>query len=329
MDTKDLYIIIVTYNNRWNFITRSLEKLNQFNPNVNIVIVNNGSHSPDDYFLNAFKFQSQIILNAESNLGSAAAFKKGILHVTNISNDCLILLLDDDNIVDQNSVVLLISAWNNKVSDFDVDTFAVMGLRTQRKYLMNTANGFLVASQFPQNNEFLGFGKRLIDNRFIKRKDIIKSEFIKIPCAPYGGFLFHIALISQIGLPDERFYVYADDFEFTYRITKNGGSIFLIPDAKIEDIEESWQVKPSKSVFKPKFLFPQNPLIYLSVRNFVYFQSKNLVTSRFVFTINRFLYSFFLLVIAIFTGRLNEFNRFSRAVSDGLKGKFDNNYYIK
>lgn len=326
-----LHIIIVTYNNRWSNLSKVLNQLQEIVPNVSIYIIINGGDIPSEDYFDKYNFKSLNFLYSGTNKGSAWAFKKGIEYVVDIKDSELILFLDDDNLVNSRAIQILQQNWNNYKSENRNDSIALLALRVQRNYLFAVAAGGSVKSQFPQNNEFLGFGKRLFLNKVLKPKTNanLLNHPIQIPCAPYGGLFFHKALIAKIGMPDVRFFVYADDFEFTYRITKNEGSIFLIPDAKIEDIEESWQVKPSRSLFTPKFLFPENPLIYISIRNFVYFQSRNLVTSRFLFTINRFLYSLFLLVIAIFTLRINAFNRYWRAVSDGLKGRFDNNFYIK
>ena len=61
--------------------------------------------------------------------------------------------------------------------------------------------------------------------------------FTKSP--PYGGLFFHRSIIDIIGLPDTNYFLYGDDFDFSYRITKKGGKIFLVTQSVIEDLEKS------------------------------------------------------------------------------------------
>ncbi|WP_204327509.1 hypothetical protein, partial [Stenotrophomonas maltophilia] len=65
----------------------------------------------------------------------------------------------------------------------------------------------------------------------------------KTPIAPYGGLLIPRCLLDKIGLPLEDMFLYIDDIEFSYRITSGGGNIFIVPDSKILDIDQSWGSK--------------------------------------------------------------------------------------
>lgn len=325
-----LHIVIVTYNNRWDYLNTNLTQLENCAPDSSVVVVNNGGDVDLSKNLSKYKFSSLEIINSSSNRGSAWAFKVGIQSVLNTDRSDLIFLLDDDNLIAPDAIKILTDNFTQYSSHYSFDGFALMAIRLQRNYLTAVAAGASVDSHFPQANEFLGFGIRQVRNKFLigKTNSTAIKRGIRIPCAPYGGLFFHKNLIKKIGLPDERFFVYADDFEFTYRISKSGGGIFLIPNGKISDIEESWQARSSESVFRPKFLFPENNLTYIAVRNFVYFQKQNLVTNQFYFWVNKSLYTLILLLIAIFTFRMGAFKRFRKAVNDGIKGVFDNKFYL-
>ncbi|MEM4965125.1 MAG: hypothetical protein QXT13_13345 [Pyrobaculum sp.] len=61
---------------------------------------------------------------------------------------------------------------------------------------------------------------------------------MQIPFIGYGGMFFHKKLIDTIGYLDERFYVYDDDIEWTYRITHKGGAIYLVLSSIVLDIDD-------------------------------------------------------------------------------------------
>lgn len=314
-------------------LTKALNQMLKVQPSLSIVLVNNGSDISQFNSVPYQAFHSFEFIHSDTNKGSAWGFGEGIKRAIEKSDCDMILLLDDDNLISENCISELEKSWEQIGTHLSSVDYAVMALRKDRNYLQQIANGADPKHYFPMPNEFLGFSlikawNKLFGKKSI-RKAIVEGELISIPCAPYGGLLFHKNLIERIGLPDERFFVYADDFEFTFRLTKQGGSIYLVPNAQIHDLTESWQYNSSRSIVKPQFLFPKNALVYMAVRNFIYFQNQNFVKSTFKFQLNRMAYTVFLLLIAIFTLRMKQFKSFQRAVKSGLTGDFSNEIYLK
>src|SRR6185503_7372606 len=64
-----------------------------------------------------------------------------------------------------------------------------------------------------------------------------KLDYIEIPFGPYGGLFFHKAVIATLGYPNESLFLYNDDTEYTSRLMKIGGKLFLIPSSVINDLE--------------------------------------------------------------------------------------------
>ncbi len=56
-----------------------------------------------------------------------------------------------------------------------------------------------------------------------------------------------IKVIQEVGFPNEAFYVYADDHEWTLRTTKSGFNIFLCSESILEDIDWTWINRNAKS----------------------------------------------------------------------------------
>ena len=324
------YVVIVTYGNRRLFLEKVLSFFTAYN-SLQIVIVNNNSEYSVDRINLVLNNPNVFIINSTENKGSAWGYKTGIQYAYNQENCEMIWLLDDDNLPEKNSLEILQTKFDQLKLQYTNNNFALMAFRTDRRYLSNVVDGEPINWNFPQTDAFLGFHLFklyfFIFKIFKLFKKDGKNKILEIPCAPYGGFFFHKDLIKFIGFPDERFFVYADDFEFTYRIQEVGGSIFLINDARINDLEPTWQDNKEKRMFSPNILEVDSNKVYLSTRNFVFFQKKHLVKNAFIFNLNRIVYSNYLSLLAFLKGKQVNYRRFLEATDDGLKGNFNNKKY--
>lgn len=103
--------------------------------------------------------------------------------------------------------------------------------------------------------------------------------------------LIHKSILNKIGYPNEEFYLYADDHEWSYRITKNGGKIYLILDSKIDDLELSWNIPKSVKETGFSIISKGNPYrVYYGVRNRVFFEVNNLVDNKIIYYLNIIVY---------------------------------------
>lgn len=322
-------IVIVTYGDRKNLLKQVIQRILELENISEIAIVTNGIQYNIKEFLSAKNNPKLIFLELNKNTGSANGFKEGIKYLIKKESLQYIWLLDDDNLPVQNSLSHLIEYWEeNKIIP---EKDALMCLRNDRQYLVQVAHGKPVKYYFPKENAFLGFHIFRIHEFFIKRlftkyKSKNKTEVI-IPCAPYGGLFFHKKLIKIVGYPDERFFVYADDYEFTYRITNAGGKIILVPDAIVDDIEKTWLNKTKHGVFYSRYLEQSDFRSYMSVRNTVYLQKKYLVKNKFLYRINFFFFTLHIFTLALFKNKLAEYRNFRLAVTDGDTENFDNTYF--
>ncbi len=324
------YVVIVTYGDRRLYLEKVLNYFTGYN-SLQIVIVNNNSdYSVDDLNL-GLKNSNVFIINSAENKGSAWGYKTGIQHASKHENCDTIWLLDDDNLPENGTYEKLNQEFYLKQQQFPKNNFALMALRADRKYLTNVASGEPVKWNFPQPNAFLGFHifnlHFLILRKFAGIKPENNSQTINIPCAPYGGLFFHKDLVNQIGLPDERFFVYADDFEFTYRINEARGAIFLVKDAIVIDLEKTWQIKKYKKLFHSNAIESETNKVYYATRNFVYFQNKHLIRNKFIFNLNRIVYCNYLSLLSLIKGKRSNYKRFIIAVEDGLNDRFNNKNY--
>ena len=142
------------------------------------------------------------------------------------------------------------------------------------------------------NNSFLGFhALKKIKHLFLKESVTIKQRTSGVVAvAPYGGMFFKKELLEAIGLPNEAFFLYADDHDFSYRITQNKGKIILVLDSILKDLEMSFHLKNKKERLSSRFFKTNSKeVIYYSVRNNTYFQN-NFVTNNSIYLINKYCY---------------------------------------
>jgi len=121
---------------------------------------------------------------------------------------------------------------------------------------------------------------------------------VSVGFAPYGGFFFHRRWIETIGLPNEQFFLYGDDYDFTRRIITHGGRIYLCATSEIKDLEVSWNKTRVRS---HRLISPESSSVYVyySTRNRVYFEVSNYVTSNCIYHLNMLSMMTLLLVLGI------------------------------
>lgn len=300
MVQRSIGAVLVTYKDRSKYFKKVIQKLNEFQEVSAIVLVDNGITGNSITELGNLQNNCKklTVVSQGYNSGSAKGFKDGILESLKKKVD-FIWLLDDDNLPNENTLKALTNNIDRVKSLTNNNIFSLLSYRPDRKIYKKAIQSNNPYAMLGGNNAFLGFN--LMDR--LKKREVIKyNENIKIgkvAVAPYGGMFFHKSLLNEIGMPDERFFVYADDHEFSYRITKNKGSIFLILKSQLQDLEKSFHLKKSKKILNTRFSSTNSKdAIYFSVRNNIYFE-KNFVTNKVIYKINKITYIFILFLMMI------------------------------
>ena len=322
-------ILIVTYGNRWNYLEKVIAGLLGDLEVRQITIVNNKSEY--DVKSNTGNLSDKIVvLDLEKNFGSAYGFKFGLTYLLNQPRANLILLLDDDNLPEADCIDKMINYWNILDDKEKESHTMLLALRRDRTYLKNAAKGLRINLFFPLNNHFLGFNLFRPDIWLLKKfyprtlKNKPDQLSVSIPCAPYGGLFFHKKLLLKNGMPDKRFFTYADDFDFTYRNVNHDGKIFLLPGCVVKDLDTPFVNKKSAGLFHPKFLKMDQFRLFYLMRNTMFFTKQYFITSGFIFAVNRLVYTLYLFLLAIIYGKIKTFLLFNSAVGKGLNGDLEN-----
>lgn len=326
--------VIVTYGDRFHLLSQVINALLKVKID-RIVLVDNGSSAKTQSGLK-INFPDLIIHRFEENKGTAIAFKTGIEQA--LSTDCdLLWLLDDDTCPEPAALDQLKTFWGTIAGTMEKRT-ALCSYRKDRPNFVDAISNNDPDKILPPTNNFAGFhikklftkiGERMDSSKKMQREGAVPDSG-RISAAPYGGLFFHRDLIQKIGLPDELYVLYADDFDYTYRITKCGGEIWLVTSSVLHDLESSFYLPVKKTALYHSALdSSKDASAYYALRNTIHFSKKYLVKNKASYLLNRIIFSIIITVIGILRGKIRRLKVIRSAMRDGEKGKLGFNQYYK
>ena len=318
---QDVTVATVTYGKRWHLLRQVLAQV-QAQGALRAVVVDNAS-AEDIPALAAAQFGDFVhVVRAATNTGSAGGFKLALQTAHDLPDTSLILVLDDDNKPRPDCLSNTCAFYNQEVRAQGMDNLAVQILR--RAFF---PDGLVQRKK----NDFYGFTVMEIPVKIARRlpgykKKPVSSVPVKcaVPLATYGGFFLHRSVLDRYGLPDERFYLYEDDHEFTSRIADGGGKIWFFTGAEIEDIDISWwNNKEKKHVTTFESLLNAGQLrAFYCLRNYTYREKarKRRVFGKLFWRMNMLGFLALLFYTAVKARRLSDFKCIYHAIQEGEKG---------
>lgn len=324
------FVVTVTYGDRFKLVEQVVHAA-LANGVTRVVVVDNGSADQSRQSLHALELASRgrvVIVAMPSNLGSAAGFRAGIEYAVDSKECDFIWLLDDDNRPDDSAHAELIRRFAEQSRGVALDNLALASTRWDWEQHRKVAQGVPVRKAFPRPSSFMGF-HLLIPPRLISRlfrldqvKRATADSAIEIPLGPYGGLFFHKSVIARLGLPNETFFLYNDDSEFTYRFTSRGGKLYLIPASVIYDLDASWHVVNEGETFVSHFLLADADWrVYYAVRNQCYVCRHLWARSFLVYSLNRAVFFAFLCGYAFKYRKWKRFRLIVCAAREGELGQ--------
>lgn len=269
-------VVTVTYGNRWPLLRQALESARREGIGRAVVVDNGSRDDVTAQVREAFGPDFCDLVVMGRNTGSAAGFKSGIECAMARGSEFL-LLLDDDNVLEPGCVTALHSAWRAQSQAMPASKLAVLAYRSDRMAdaatLGRPVGGALTA--------FFGFRWSDVPFKLYRRLPTVRKRLARRPVrsevvmsiAPYSGMLFHRSVIEAHGVPDERFVLYADDTEFSYRLTRAGGKIVLVTEGRITDLEPSWSTQSRHgSTFDALLRGGDDFRAFYSTRNNAYYE---------------------------------------------------------
>ena len=144
----------------------------------------------------------------DANRGSAGGFKAG-MEAAHAAGAEWLWLMDDDTVARPDALEQLLGA------DTDADARASKVVWT---------DGRLHPMNLP------GIERERIEPLI----EAAPRRTLPLRVTTWVSLLVHRRAVDRFGLPDERFFIWSDDLEYTARITRHGGRIDLVPASTAE-----------------------------------------------------------------------------------------------
>jgi GT2 family glycosyltransferase len=179
--------IVVTYN-RLHLLKECIEALrNQTRKPDGILVVNNGGHDATSEWLDT---QKDLLSISQKNIGSGGGFNTGIQWAYKNSYSW-IWCMDDDGYPRADALEKLLEP---ETAHLCLRNCAVINKEDRRSFVWKTKN------------------YRSIDE--------VQEKIIPGVGHPFNGTMLHRNIVERVGMPKEKLFVWGDESEYYYRITR-------------------------------------------------------------------------------------------------------------
>lgn len=249
-------IVTVTYNSEY-VLADFLSSLDQQDYNNFITIfVDNASNDKTVGSITSWTNQNKIVVQNNKNIGVAAANNQGIKLA--LENGCqFVLLLNNDTVFEPKLLSKLIDAHHTYQSKLVVPKMTYYSPKNTIWY----AGGF-----FNPKKGFLNYhrGQGEMDQNQYNEDDVVDY-------APTCCVLIHKEVFDDVGLMDERYFVYFDDTDFFFRV-KQHSKHELRYIHQVQFLHKIGSLSKSRCSDKSDFYSPF--FIEQNCKNHVYFLKK-------------------------------------------------------
>jgi GT2 family glycosyltransferase len=182
--------------------------------NLTVVVIDNGSNDDSIQFVQN-RYPDIEILSNKENVGFSKAVNQGVLYA--LSKGCdYIFLLNNDTVLHPECIKNLINSVNYNGCP---ETIGAVGPK-----ILN----------FGSDREVWFMGAKIDLYRGIWQKAHERANQItEVESVSGCAVLFSIDIFSKIGMFDENFYTYVEDFDFFIRLNRSNFKIIINPDAKV------------------------------------------------------------------------------------------------
>lgn len=288
-------VVIVTYN-RLEKLKISLESFD--NQTVNpkyIVVINNKSTDGTKQYLEDWKDKekdyTKYVIETEKNLGGAYGFYTGLKKAIKLEADWI--YVSDDDAFPEKDVIEKSEKFLNEYKD--KENLAAICTKVLR-------NGKIDYYQRQRMIKGKLFTKVIISN-----EEDYKKDFFEFNLFTYVGTIMNKKYLEKYGITEKDFFIYGDDWEHSYRLSKYG-KILCVPSIVVIHNTESSKETPWR-----KYYATRNALIWYKGIGKRYFYIAYLK------------YKIHLIERKIFKRNLESCEAIEQAMKDAKKGKLGKN----
>lgn len=225
-----VFITAISFNDNSETIgfLKSLEKVDKKNMELFVVIVDNDSEEKfkiKDKFKN-FKLE---IIRSEENLGFSGGQNLGIKYALENEADFLVIL-NNDTILDPDSLVPLIDSLKNKVGVVSPKIYFEKGYEFHKERYQKSDLGKVIwyAGGAMDYESLIGKHKGVDEVDMGQYNEELSVDFATGCCMAIRREVF-----EKIGILDEKYFLYYEDNDFSQRAKTAGFSILFQPKSRI------------------------------------------------------------------------------------------------
>lgn len=282
-----LSIVIVNYNVKY-FLEQCLHSLMAASMDLRpeIFVVDNNSVDGSVRMVRE-KFPDVNLIENNTNSGFSAANNQAIRRCSGE----YILLLNPDTLVEADTLIKVVRFMDEHP---DAGGLGVKMLDGKGKFLPESKRGlptpavafykvFGLSALFPKSKTFGRYHLGYMDKEQIHRIDVLSGAFM----------LLRKEALEKTGLLDESFFMYGEDIDLSYRITKAGYYNYYLPEARIIHYKGESTKKSSLNyvflfynamiVFARKHFSKENAQLFsLMINLAIYFRAMISIVNRFI-----------------------------------------------
>lgn len=218
--TSDLISVVILNYRLADQVIRCIKSVKQSTyPNIKIIVVDNASGDDIQQQISLFKDESTELILSDQNLGYSGGNNLGIKRALDL-NSKYILVLNPDTVIDKSTIKKMHQLMEDQ--KLDLATPKIYFLNDQRPPIIWYAGGIL------DLNNVLG------SHRGVDQVD--QGQFDQLQETEYltgAAIMAKAEVFKKIGLFDERYFLYYEDSDFSYRARLAGYKLWYLPQAVI------------------------------------------------------------------------------------------------
>lgn len=302
--TSRVSVATLTYGDRKAFLYKVIDRL--LSQDFDGIYIYCNGISLDNLNIIKAKYTNKniTILYSDENLGSAGGYHELLRYIKVHDKSNYLLLLDDDNLVPENCFEI--------ISKLDIKENELYSFHRSDRVLAKKVK------ELEKPEKIIGSANSFLGRDFFS---IFKSSEAKyhgdLAAAPYGGLLLNRKSLDTGVLPRKELYLYADDYEFTYRlISEFNFEVVFSEQLIIEDLEKSYHLKKGTRLLNNRYSHASNLQLYYSVRNNTWLGLKR-KKSKVIFLSNLLICTGVFSIQFLLTLKFKNVFLFLKAIKDG------------
>jgi len=227
MDTPLLSIIIVNYNVK-DFLHQSLRSIQQATAGIpaEIIVVDNGSRDGSVEMV-AQQFPEVHLIRNRENAGFARANNQALRE----AHGRFVVLINPDTVVQEDTFQVLLRFFEAHPEA------GMVGCR-----ILNPDGSLQLACRRSIPTPWVAFTKLVGLSRLFPRSRLFgrynltyldPGEITEVEAISGSFMMVRREVVEQVGMLDERFFMYGEDLDWCYRIRQAGWKIYYVPDTQI------------------------------------------------------------------------------------------------